>query len=306
LHIPVLVEEAVELLACTSGGIYVDCTAGTGGHSEKILQVAAPEGSVIGIEVDTESLALAAQNLSHFGKRFTEVRGNFKRLPEILDSLGVNMVDGILVDLGLSSFQLSQPSRGFSFLVDGPLDMRFDTSQGDTAEKLINKLPEGEIKRLLREFGEERLSGRIARLIVARREKQRIKRTSELSDIVLKAYGGRKTRIHPATKTFQAFRIAVNRELEELDSFIVKGMERLKKGGRFVAITFHSLEDRIVKETFRKLSSPCICPPALPVCGCGREKVITVLTHKPIVPSKEEIESNPRSRSAKLRAAEKI
>ncbi len=306
MHIPVLLQEAVELLNCTSGGIYVDCTAGTGGHSENILNVSAPEGTVIGIEIDAESLALAERNLSRFGARFTAVRENFKRLPEILDSFGVAMVDGILADLGFSSFQLSQSSRGFSFQVDGPLDMRFDGSQAVTAERLINELPEADIRRILKEYGQEPLSARIARSIVERRNRQRIQRTIELSEIATKAYGNRKTKIHPATKTFQAFRIAVNRELEGLGEFIHKGIGRLRKGGRFAVISFHSLEDRIVKESFRALSSPCICPPDLPVCGCGRKKLITIKTRKPVIPTKEEIAQNPRARSAKLRAAERL
>lgn len=284
----------------------MDCTAGTGGHSENILNVSAPEGTVIGIEIDAESIALAERNLARFGKRFMAVREDFKKLPEILDSLGVAMVDGILADLGLSSFQLLQPSRGFSFQFDGPLDMRFDGSQALTAETLINELPEADIKRILKEYGEEPLSARIARSIIECRNKKRIQRTFELSEIALKAYGNRKTKIHPATKTFQAFRIAVNRELEGLGEFIREGIARLKKGGRFVVISFHSLEDRIVKESFRALSSPCICPPDLPICGCGRKKLIDIKTRKPVMPTKEETAQNPRARSAKLRAAERL
>ena len=306
MHIPVLLEEAFEFLRCSRGGMYVDCTAGTGGHSGKILQVAAPEVSVIGIDIDAESLACARKKLACFGNRFTGVRGDYKELPEILDSLGVNMVDGILVDLGLSSYQLSQPSRGFSFQADGPLDMRFDQTSTEKAEKLVNELPEQDIRRILKDYGQERLCARIARLIVQRRTKNRIERTSELAEIAMKAYGSRKTDIHPATRTFQAFRIAVNRELEGLGDFIKKGTERLKEEGRFVAISFHSLEDRIVKTAFRDLSSPCICPPRLPVCGCGRKKMVTVLTRKPVLPSPEELERNPRARSAKLRAVERI
>ncbi|MEW5806448.1 MAG: 16S rRNA (cytosine(1402)-N(4))-methyltransferase RsmH [Acidobacteriota bacterium] len=306
LHRPVLLEEVVELLKSRDGGIYVDCTVGLGGHSEKILTVAAPEGSVIGIEIDAESLALAEKNLSRFGKHFIKVRNNYKKLPGILDSLGIDAVDGILVDLGMSSYHVTQSSRGFSFQIDGPLDMRFDTDQEETAEKLVNELPEENLQRILEEYGEEKFGGKIARLIVARRREKRIERTSELSRIVLEACGQRRSKIHPATKTFQALRIAVNRELEGLSDFIRRAIERLKKGGRMAIISYHSLEDRIVKMSFRDLSSSCICPPALPVCGCGRETLVRLITRKPILPSRKELLENPRARSARLRVVERL
>ena len=305
-HVPVLLEESVQYLQCNSSGVYVDCTVGTGGHSERILNKTAPNGTLIGIDIDVESLTVAKERLFAFGSRFITAHGDFKKLPDILDSLQVGKVDGILADLGLSSFQLSDPSRGFSFQKEGPLDMRFNRNTGAPAQKIINEFSEKQIKQILKQLGEEKYYQSIARQIIKRRQKKRFEKTSELSEIVAKAYGKKRWKIHPATKTFQSFRIFINKELEGLDGFLEEAAKRLKKGGRLAVLSYHSLEDRIVKQTFKKLSSPCICPPSLPICGCEKKQVVNILTSRPITPGKDEMLKNPRSRSAKMRVVEKV
>lgn len=306
-HQPVLVQEVVSSLACRPGGVYVDCTVGEGGHAARILEQSAPDGRVIGLDVDGDVLAIAKNRLSAFAGRYRLIRENYKKLTDIMAPLDVESVSGILVDLGISSFQLDSSTRGFSFAVDAPLDMRMDQRLTVTAADLVNNLNEKDLANLLWQYGEEASSRRIARAIVSYREQKRIVATTELKEIVLDAVpSNKKRRIHPATKTFQALRIAINGELEDLDSFILNAVNRLETGGRLVMISFHSLEDRIVKQTFKRLSSDCVCPPGFPVCRCDHQKRVTLITKKPIVPGEDEIRDNFRSRSARLRAVEKI
>jgi len=306
VHRPVLLEKVMELLVWKVEGLYIDCTVGEGGHSEGILKLLSPGGRLIGLEKDREVLAVAEERLKSFSGRRELLVADFRQLPEILRAKKIAQVDGILVDLGLSSYQLASPHRGFSFMVDSPLDMRFDTSSGETAEELINRCSQGELAKIIHQFGEERWANRIARAIVQYRQKKKISRTSELREIIMKVVPTSPPyRIHPATRTFQALRIAVNRELEELREFILNSAPLLAKGGRFVILSYHSLEDRIVKEAFRRLSGRCICPPSLPECHCGAKKILKLLTPKPIRPSPEEIEENPRCRSARLRVGER-
>ena len=308
VHHPVLLEKVLELLVWKGDGLYIDCTVGEGGHSEGILRLLSPGGRLIGVDKDKEVLAIAEERLKSFSGRRELLAADFRQLPEILKAKKITQVDGILVDLGLSSFQLASPRRGFSFMADGPLDMRFDTSSGgETAEELINRRSQGELAKIIQQFGEERWANRIARAIVQHRKKERISRTSELRDIITRVVPTSSPyRIHPATRTFQALRIAVNRELEGLREFILSSAPQLAKGGRFAILSYHSLEDRIVKEAFRSLSGRCICPPSLPECGCGAQRILRILTAKPVRPSAEEIEENPPCRSARLRVGERI
>jgi len=305
-HRPVLLRETIELLAAERGGLFVDCTVGLGGHSEAILQ-ASPDAQVLGIDRDEEALGLAIERLAQYGSRFRSVHADFRELTRVLATAKVRQVRGVVVDLGVSSLQLDSPGRGFSFRHEAPLDMRMDISGGETAAELLGRLSEVEIAQIIFEYGEERRSRRIARWIVERRERgEPIQTTHDLADLVARAVGpDKKRRIHPATRTFQALRIAVNGELENLDSFLVQAVDHLEQAGRLAVISFHSLEDRIVKRTLLKLSGRCQCPPRLPVCICGVTKQISILTRRAIVPGEEEIEENPRSRSAKLRGASK-
>src|SRR6266480_4428823 len=306
-HRPVLLRETIELLAPERGGLFIDCTLGLGGHSEAILQASA-ETTVLGIDRDDEALGLAKTRLAQFGSRFSAVHADFRELTRVLANAKVKSARGILADLGVSSWQLDSPSRGFSFRHDAPLDMRMDaTGDTETAAELLGRLSEVEIARIIFEYGEERRSRRIARFIVESRKRgEPVKTTKELADLVARAVGpDKKRRIHPATRTFQALRIAVNGELENLDRFLVHAVDHLEQAGRLAVISFHSLEDRIVKRTLLKLSGRCQCPPRLPVCICGAAKQISILTRRAIVPGEEEAEENPRSRSAKLRGASK-
>lgn len=305
-HRPVLLRETIESLAVKRGGLFVDCTVGLGGHSEAILQTS-PDAQVLGIDRDEEALRLARERLAEFGGRFRAVRADFRELTRVLATAEVKAVRGILADLGVSSLQLDSPSRGFSFRHEAPLDMRMDMSSGETAAELLGRLSEVEIARLIFEYGEERHSRRIARRIVARREAgEPVTSTTELAKLVERAIGGKKRRIHPATRTFQALRIAVNRELEGLDQFVADAFDALEPHGRLAVISFHSLEDRIIKRTLLKLSGRCQCPPRLPQCACGARQVIEILTRRPLTPTEEEIAENPRSRSAKLRIAARL
>jgi 16S rRNA (cytosine1402-N4)-methyltransferase len=306
-HRPVLLRETIELLAAERGGLFVDCTVGLGGHSEAILQ-AASGAQVLGIDRDEEALELARQRLAHYGSRFRAVHADFRELTRVLATAKVSQVHGILADLGVSSLQLDSLSRGFSFRHEAPLDMRMDMSKGETAAELLGRLSEVEIANLIFEYGEEPRSRRIARAIVQRRERgDPIETTTALAGLVERAIGSsKKRRIHPATRTFQALRIAVNAELENLDRFISEAVDHLEPDGLLAVISFHSLEDRIVKRTLQKLSGRCQCPPRLPKCICGAKKIIEVLTKRPLVPDEAEIEENPRARSAKLRGARKI
>lgn len=306
-HRPVLLRETIELLAAKRGGLFVDCTVGLGGHSEAILQ-ASSDAQVLGIDRDEEALELAGQRLAHYGSRFRAVHADFRELTRVLATAKVRQVSGVLADLGVSSLQLDSPRRGFSFRHEAPLDMRMDTSSGETAAELLGRLSEVEIANLIFEYGEEPRSRRIARGIVQRRERgQPVATTTNLREVVERAVGrGNKRRIHPATRTFQALRIAVNGELENLDRFLFEAVDHLEQAGRLAVISFHSLEDRIIKRTLQKLSGKCQCPPRLPKCICGATKKVEILTRRATVPGEEETEENPRSRSAKLRGAIKI
>ena len=306
-HRPVLLKETMEFLVPERGGLFVDCTVGLGGHSEAILKFSA-RTRVVGMDLDPSALAYARQRLAPFGERFQAFQANFRELADVLSRAGEHDTDGILVDLGVSSLQFDSPERGFSFRFDAPLDMRMDPTSGATAADLLQQLPESEIARIIFEFGEERHSRRIARRIVERREQGKpVTTTKELADLVMSAVGGRKQdQIHPATRTFQALRIAVNDELEGLGDFVELAVDLLAADGRFVGISFHSLEDRILKQELRRLSGHCQCPPRLPVCSCGAKELVEILTRRPVAPSAREIEENPRARSAKLRACRKL
>ncbi|RMF89237.1 MAG: 16S rRNA (cytosine(1402)-N(4))-methyltransferase RsmH [Nitrospinota bacterium] len=306
-HLPVLVEQVIAFLSPHPGGLYADCTLGEGGHTRALLQASAPSGRVLGIDRDAAMLRRAQQNLAEFGERVIFCHDSFHHLADILRAQGWEKLDGILMDLGLSSFHLQQPERGFSFQQPGPLDMRFNQEDPLTAAELVNTLSQEELCSLLKTYGEERWAPQIAKAIVQRRLHAPIVRTDQLVACILAAIPGRRSRrIHPATKTFQALRIAVNAELQILQEGLTTALDCLKPGGRICVITFHSLEDRIVKQIFRTAAGRCRCPPHLPSCLCGRQGKIRILTKKPVVPTREEIAQNPRSRSAKLRAAERI
>jgi 16S rRNA (cytosine1402-N4)-methyltransferase len=307
-HQPVMIKEVVESLHCRAGGIYVDGTVGGGGHAYEILEQSAPEGMLIGIDRDEEALAAAEIRLRGFGRRKILVKGNFLDIAAILAGLKIKFVDGIVLDLGVSSHQLEEARRGFSFAQEGPLDMRMDSDQDFSAGDLVNNFAENELAKIIRDYGEERMARRIARAIVRKRAGAPITTTTELAAVVRQAvpaaYG--RQRIHPATRTFQAIRIAVNDELVDLPRAIRSGLGVLAGGGRFSIIAFHSLEDRVVKNEFRWGEGGCICPPRLPVCICQRKAVLKVLTKKPLRPGPEELAGNPRARSARLRTAERI
>jgi 16S rRNA (cytosine1402-N4)-methyltransferase len=306
-HRPVLLRETIDALAAARGGLFVDCTVGLGGHSEAILQ-ASSGTQVLGIDRDEEALEQARERLAEFGGRIRLVHADFRELTRVLATAKVDSARGILADLGVSSWQLDSPSRGFSFRHQAPLDMRMDASSGETAAELLGRLSEVDIARIIFEFGEERRSRRIARLIVERRKSGRpVETTQDLARLVERAVGKSKSRrIHPATRTFQALRIAVNRELERLDQFTADAVDALEPDGRLAIISFHSLEDRIIKRTLLKLSGRCQCPPRAPQCNCGTRKAVEILTRRPIVSSEIEIAENPRARSAKLRVARKL
>lgn len=308
LHKTVLLNETLDVLEPERGGVFVDATIGMGGHAEAILEQF-QNTIVIGIDQDREAIAKAGERLAGFGARFRIRHGNFSSIGSILDEEGLNQVDGIIADLGVSSLQLDSESRGFSFRFEAPLDMRMDSdSDGPTAADLLETLSEAEIADIIYEYGEERASRRIAKWIVEKRESGNpLRNTTELAKLVERCVRrSPKDKIHPATRTFQALRIAVNDEIGILERFLIDSIDRLKKEGRLAVITFHSLEDRIVKRTFQRLSGKCFCPPRIPVCVCGSAKAVDLLTKKPIIPSDNEARSNPRSRSAKLRAIRKI
>jgi 16S rRNA (cytosine1402-N4)-methyltransferase len=304
----VLLFEAVELLDPARGGLFVDATLGLGGHSEAIL-TASPDTRVLGIDRDREAIRLASERLARFGTRFRAVHANFREISRILDEAGEAEASGILADLGVSSLQFDTPERGFSFRHDATLDMRMDASgDEETAAELLERLPEEEIARVIYEYGEERKSRRIARWIVERRERgEPIQTTGELASLVARAVGYKRgDRVHPATRTFQALRIAVNGELEGLDKFVETAIDLLQTRGRLAVISFHSLEDRVVKRALRRLSGHCECNRRVPICACGARRAVEVLTRRPVVPSEQELEENPRARSAKLRACSKL
>ena len=308
LHRPVLLAETVELLKPQADGLFVDATLGLGGHSAAIL-ANFDKTIVVGIDQDAEAIEFAKERLEKFGDRITIFQANFADIKKVLSDAKIEKVDGVLADLGVSSLQFDSETRGFSFRFDAPLDMRMNADEDtENAAELLETLSEFEIARIIYEYGEERFSRRIARRIVERREhNEPVKTTKELAELVEKAVKrSKKDKIHPATRTFQALRIAVNRELEILEQFIRDSVDILKKDGRLAIITFHSLEDRIVKQTFQKLAGKCSCPPRMPNCVCGATKEIEILTRKPVVPNEEETEENPRARSGKLRACLKL
>jgi 16S rRNA (cytosine1402-N4)-methyltransferase len=307
-HRPVLLHESLHYLAPARGGLFVDATLGLGGHSEAILE-SSGDARVLGIDRDSVALTFATERLARFSTRFRAVHADFREIERVLTEAGERELSGVLVDLGVSSMQFDTPERGFSFRHDAPLDMRMDAAGKDeTAADLLARLPEEEIARLIFEYGEERRSRKIARWIVERREEGRpVETTVELAELVARAAGHKRgERIHPATRTFQALRIAVNRELEGLGEFVETTVDLLQAGGRLVVISFHSLEDRIVKRTLRRLAGQCECSPRAPVCSCGARRVVEILTKRPVVATEVEAEENPRARSAKLRACEKI
>jgi 16S rRNA (cytosine1402-N4)-methyltransferase len=307
LHVPVLLNEVLEYLDPKSGGVYIDGTLGMGGHTSEILKRSYPDGKVIGIDRDTEALKIAKERLQEFGDRVFLMHGNFSEMGRIAHELGIKEVDGILLDVGVSSLQIDMDIRGFSFLRDAPLDMRMDTTCGITAADIVNNYSVEELQNILWKFGEEGYARRIVREIIKTREIAKIETTRELARIVERSIPRKDwpREIHPATKTFQALRIAVNDELGSLERGLDAGINLLKGGGRLCVISFHSLEDRIVKNRFRDWENPCICPPSLPVCSCGKVKTARVLTKKAVKASEDEITVNPRARSARLRVAEK-
>ena len=304
LHRPVLLEEVIDYLRPQSAGFYIDATIGLGGHAAAILEASGPEGMLLGIDQDREALTLVPKRLSPYKGRYELVHANFSQLPEILAQRRIESCDGVLIDLGVSSLQLDSAARGFSFQNDGPLDMRMDREHSLTADEIVNHYAERDLANVIYRFGEEPSSRKIARAIVKSRP---LRSTRQLAEVIAKATAPhRYHRIHPATRTFQALRIFVNDELSRISPFLRTAAELLVRGARIVAISFHSLEDRIVKEAFRVLSADCLCPPGLPQCVCGNKKILRRITRKPVQPGEFELDSNPRSRSAKLRVAEKL
>lgn len=313
VHEPVMVREAMDALSPAAGRRYLDGTLGGGGHAERILTLSSPDGRCVGLDWDEEAIEAARRRLGRFGDRFVAFRANFAEAGRILRELGWDKVNGILLDLGLSSHELSAPERGFSFQADSRLDMRMDRRRPLDAYQIVNTYSVAELERIFRVNGEEPGARVIARAIDARRRKKPIESTKELADLVSGALraGGRaplrsRFKIHPATRTFQALRLAVNQELENLEVFLEDAHQLLLSQGRMVVISFHSLEDRLVKDRFRKWCRNCLCPPKTPICRCGWSRKARALTRRPLRPSREETEANPRSRSARLRAVEVV
>jgi len=315
-HVPVMLEEVLKFLRPAPGGHYIDGTVGGGGHTEAILERTAPDGKVLGIDTDVQALARVRERLAQSvsSGRLVLAHGNFAELARIVNEAGFVSIQGILLDLGFSSHQMDNPERGFSFSVDGPLDMRLDQSQGISAADLVNSASEQELADIIWRYGEETRSRQIAKRIVRERAKGAITHTAQVARLAAAGVPFKPGAIHPATKTFQALRIAVNHELERLEAALPQMLDVLsasgrdetdgRQAGRMVIISFHSLEDRIVKEFMRREARDCICPPHVPVCVCGHKARLRLLTPKPVIPTSEEVIANPRARSAKLRAAE--
>ncbi len=302
-HQPVLYQEIINALRPKSSGCYIDATVGAGGHAWGLLQASSPAGRLLGLDVDPQALVLASQRLAIYEDRVKLVQASYARLREQMQRLNWEKVDGIVMDLGVSSMQLKTPERGFSFQTEGPLDMRFDPRQTLTADTLVNELPEKELTDLIWRFGEESNAKRIARAICNSRP---LHTTRELAEVIQRVSGRNTSHIHPATRTFQALRIAVNQELRALEEALPQAVEMLAPGGRLAVISFHSLEDRIIKQYFRQESRDCICPPHQPICTCGHRASIKLITRRPIQANLEEIQTNPKARSAHLRVAEKL
>jgi len=303
VHVPVLLDEVIAGLQPQRGGYFVDCTVGLGGHAAAILEKISPSGRLLGIDADPEAIKLSQDKLSDYGEAVTLVNDNFVNLEAICGRNHFHPVDGILFDLGVSSLQLDTAERGFSFHLDALLNMRFDPGQGLTASDIVNSFSEQELAKLIEKYGEERRSRRIARYIVQNRP---IATTVELARLVEQALGGKRARIHPATRTFMALRIAVNSELQNLELALKQTINLLQPGGRLTVISYHSLEDRIVKQFMRYAASSCLCPPGTVICRCGHKPTLKLISRKVTKPTSLEIESNPRSRSAKLRIAERL
>lgn len=301
-----LVPELIEALHPESGKRYLDGTLGGGGHTEEILIKSRPDGQVLGLDRDDEAIASAQERLRRFDRRFAARQASFADAKEILTEIGWNGVDGVVLDLGISSHQIDSPERGFSFRAPSRLDMRMDRRQDLDAQEIVNSFSGDELERIFRDYGEDSAARRIAQAIVAERKQRPIQTTAELVRIVERVKGRRRRQIHPATQVFQALRIAVNQELQHLERFLASGFEILRPGGRMAVISFHSLEDRMVKTAFRKWSRACLCPPRMLRCQCGWSQKVQLITKKPIVPPASETAANPRARSAKLRVVERV
>ena len=308
-HIPAMLNEVVNYLNCRPGNVYVDGTIGGCGHARAICEKIFPGGRFIGIDQDIDAISNAETVLKDYTSNIHLFHGNFISLPEFLTQLEIDRVDGILLDLGLSLHHIENSGRGFSFRKDEPLDMRMDIQSPQTAENLINNLSQVELQKLFKEYGEERRAKQIARKIIKIRRQKKIQTSKQLAQIIvdsIPAQAAFKQKIHPATRVFMALRIAVNRELERLETFLEYAVDLLNPGGRLCVLAFHSLEDRIVKQRFKALEKGCTCPPQLPQCVCGQKPQLRILTKKVVRPTAEEIAANPKARSTRLRAAEKI
>ncbi len=307
-HRPVLPNEVLYCLAPERGGVFADGTLGGGGHAEMVLSALPPSGRLIGIDRDDDALFAASQRLKRFGERFAAIKGNFFEIRRILGELNIDKLNGMLVDLGVSSYQLDNPARGFSYHVDAPLDMRMDQNAAFSAYDVVNGYDHGELTRILREYGEEKWASRIASFILEARKKQPLNSTFELVELIKAAIpnAARREGGHPAKRTFQAIRVEVNGELAGLKQAIEDMVGCLAPGGRLAVITFQSLEDRIAKKTFAQLQDPCTCPKSAPVCICGKKPMVRLITKKPLTAKEEELNENPRAKSAKLRAVEKL
>jgi 16S rRNA (cytosine1402-N4)-methyltransferase len=301
-HLPVLYQDIIHAMQPRSGGSYVDCTLGAGGHSQGILEASQPDGKLLGLDLDPQAIEIAKKRLASFGERVRIEQASYVELTRMIELTGWDRVDGIVFDLGVSSMQFDTPDRGFSFQHDAPLDMRFSPNSPVSADELVNQLSEAELAEIIFSYGEDRNARRIARAIVRARP---LHTTKQLAAVVAGTGGGR-SHLHPATRTFQALRIAVNEELKSIETALPQAVKALSPGGRLAIISFHSLEDRIVKDYFNLESSDCVCPPRQPICTCGHKAIIKKVTNKPIVASEAEIKANSRARSAKLRIAEKI
>ena len=302
-HVPVMLESCMRLMAPVPGEHYADGTMGAGGHSEAILQLSSPDGTLTAFDLDPAAVAIAKKRLERFGERVRIIQDSYTEIGRYVPE---NSLDGFMVDLGVSSMQLDHADRGFSFLQDGPLDMRFSPSQPVSAADIVNTWSREDLAGILWKYGEERKSRQIAAMICAERERTPIMTTAQLREIIEQAAGPAREKIHPATRSFQAIRIAVNEELKAVETVLPAALKALKPGGRLLVISFHSLEDRIVKNYFKTESKDCLCPPSQPVCTCGHKAVLRELTRHPVTADENEIKANPRARSAKLRAAVKL